>query len=129
MKASSRTSVRTPAGWDSPVVTFTGTGTLHPTERAHTSLLLEDDPILFECGSGVLRNTVASDVDHESIDAVVLSHRHPDHVCGLVALILGTDDLTIYGHKEASAVHETIADAFDREVAVPDDLDTVSIPG
>ena len=78
-------------------LSFPGTGTLRPNERAHTSVLLEDDPLLFDCGSGVLENIVAGPVGFDAIDSVFLSHHHPDHTCGLIPLILANRELAVYG--------------------------------
>ena len=50
-------------------------------ERACAGYLLELDgsKILLDCGAGVWRN-LQSHIDHASIDGIILSHRHPDHV-------------------------------------------------
>lgn len=57
------------------------------TERACAGYLLElgDQSVLLDCGAGVWRNLLRH-TDHASIDAVILSHRHPDHVTDLFQL-------------------------------------------
>ena len=71
-------------------VTFLGTGSAMPTgERFQTGLLLEggDEPLLVDCGSGVLHALAATDVGYEGVGTVLLTHHHLDHVSDLMALV------------------------------------------
>lgn len=73
-------------------VTFLGTGAAMPTgERFQTGLLLEGpedtEPLLVDCGSGVLHGLAATSVGYEGIGTVLLTHHHLDHVSDLMALL------------------------------------------
>jgi len=89
-------------------VTFLGTGAAMPTgERFQTGLLLEDpdgdaEPIVVDCGSGVLHGLAATDVGYEGIGTVLLTHHHLDHVSDLAVLLkarwlAGKTELEIVG--------------------------------
>jgi ribonuclease BN (tRNA processing enzyme) len=61
-------------------------------ERFQTGLLLEDpdgdaDPLLVDCGSGVLHGLASTDVGYEGVSTVLLTHHHLDHVSDLMALL------------------------------------------
>ena len=66
-------------------------------DRACAGYLVEavDRKILLDCGAGVWRNLL-DHTDHASIDAVVLSHRHPDHVSDVFMLL----HARLYGQAE-----------------------------
>lgn len=57
-------------------------------ERACAGYLLDvgDQKILLDCGAGVWRNLL-DHADHASIDGIILSHRHPDHVSDLFQIL------------------------------------------
>jgi ribonuclease BN (tRNA processing enzyme) len=89
-------------------VTFLGTGAAMPTgERFQTGLLLEDpdgdaEPLVVDCGSGVLHGLAATDVGYEGIGTVLLTHHHLDHVSDLAVLLkarwlAGETELEIVG--------------------------------
>lgn len=69
------------------VVLGSGTGVPVP-HRASAGYLLRADgrEILLDCGPGTLRNAAAAGTPAEAIDAVIVSHFHPDHNLGLPAL-------------------------------------------
>ena len=70
-------------------LTILGSSGMYGTrDRACAGYLLEtpEHKILLDCGAGVWRNLLAH-TDHASIDAVVLSHRHPDHVSDVFMLL------------------------------------------
>lgn len=54
--------------------------------------------ILFDTGPGgsLLGNMEQLDIDPNSIDAVVLSHIHPDHTGGLESFLENNSDVTVY---------------------------------
>ena len=66
-------------------------------ERACAGYLVQiaDKNVLLDCGAGAWRNLLAHS-DHLAVDAVVLSHRHPDHVSDLFMLL----HARLYGGKE-----------------------------
>ncbi|MBN1541730.1 MBL fold metallo-hydrolase [candidate division KSB1 bacterium] len=70
------------------------------------SLRFGDQMMLLDVGFGALRRLAESGLDYRSIDSVLISHLHPDHVADLVPLIMAlrfTPDfhrqapLSIYG--------------------------------
>lgn len=127
-------------------VTFLGTGSALPTgERFQTGLLLEPDatsehttstgsersePLLVDCGSGVLHALSRTDVGYEGISTVLLTHHHLDHVSDLFPLIkarwlAGEEELEIVGPPGTDdlvdgllSVHEYMQDAVDLTVRV-----------
>ena len=85
-------------------VTFLGTGSALPTGyRFQTGLLLEaEQPLLVDCGSGVLHGLARTDVGYESVDTLLLTHHHLDHVSDLDVLmkarwLVGETSLSIVG--------------------------------
>ena len=112
-------------------VTFLGTGAAMPTgERFQTGLLLEDpdgeaEPLLVDCGSGVLHGLASSDVGYEGISTVLLTHHHLDHVSDLAALLkarwlAGETELEIVGPEgteelveDLLAIHDYMQGRFD----------------
>lgn len=81
-----------------------------------------DTVVLLDLGSGSLAN-VQRHVELGDIDAVVLSHSHPDHWVDLLGLHValeygvGRDGLPVYGTKDtldlAQAFHDDLAPWFD----------------
>ena len=68
---------------------FLGTGTLIPDANRSTSATLVswgDHRLLIDCGFGTLRRLAEAGIDPGVIDAVLLTHFHPDHVGDLVNL-------------------------------------------
>lgn len=112
-------------------VTFLGTGAAMPTgERFQTGQLLEDpdgnaDPLLVDCGSGVLHALASTDIGYEGIETVLLTHHHLDHVSDLMALLkarwlAGETTLNIVGPEGTEelveglfSVHDYMDDRFE----------------
>lgn len=66
-------------------VTVLGSSGMFATvERACSGYLVQTDEscLLLDCGAGTWRNLLGH-VDYRSLDGVMLSHRHPDHVSDL----------------------------------------------
>ncbi|GAC1390316.1 MAG: hypothetical protein NVS4B11_05080 [Ktedonobacteraceae bacterium] len=90
-------------------LTLLGTGTCQiEHERRASSVLLDLDgtSILFDCGHGILQRLLDVGVHPNTLQYVVLSHFHPDHVSDLIPLFQAgawsrkdqrTTDLHIYG--------------------------------
>jgi ribonuclease BN (tRNA processing enzyme) len=112
-------------------VTFLGTGSAMPTaDRVQTGLLLEggDEPLLLDCGSGVLHRLAGTDVGYEGVSTVLLTHHHLDHVADLVPLLKARwladePDLTVVGPAGTEALvtglldtHSYLADRVDLTV-------------
>jgi len=117
-------------------VTFLGTGSAMPTgERNQTGLLLEadDDRLLVDCGSGVLGALADTRAGYESVDTVLLTHHHLDHVSDLLPLLkarwlVGEERLTVVGPAGTESlldglldVHEYLRGRVDLTV---DEIDT-----
>ncbi len=105
-------------------VTFLGTGAAMPTgERFQTGLLLEDpdgdaEPLLVDCGSGVLHGLASTDVGYEGIESVLLTHHHLDHVSDLMALLkarwlAGETELEIVGPEGTEELVEHLLSVHD----------------
>jgi ribonuclease BN (tRNA processing enzyme) len=85
-----------------------GTGTAIPFNgRAQTGILVDTGAgiYLFDCGSGVINNLSCTQYQPADIDAVFLTHLHPDHVNDIVTLVaarslLSCMNTVIYGPEE-----------------------------
>ncbi len=67
-----------------------GTGTTLPQVNRNTSGLLieiDGDCLLFDCGSGILRQIEEAHVDFTQIHNIFISHMHADHVSDLPILL------------------------------------------
>jgi ribonuclease BN (tRNA processing enzyme) len=72
-------------------LTLLGTGDAFASGgRAQAGYLLEAEGkrILLEAGPGILRELKHQGIDADSLDAIVISHLHGDHFCGLPFLFL-----------------------------------------
>lgn len=103
-------------------LTFLGTGSAMPTgERFQTGLLLEADdrdPLLVDCGSGVLHALARTDVGYEGVSTILLTHHHLDHVADLLPLmkakwLAGTTDLTVVGPEGTADLLDGLLDVHD----------------
>jgi ribonuclease BN (tRNA processing enzyme) len=98
-------------------LTVVGSGTCVATvERGSPAILIreEDRTFLVDCGPGTMGKLAKLGVDPEKIDALFLTHLHPDHVSDLVAFLFANNcdqsaretDLSIIG---APGLREFIA--------------------
>jgi ribonuclease BN (tRNA processing enzyme) len=105
-------------------VTFLGTGSAMPTgERFQTGLLIEDpdgdaEPLLVDCGSGVVHGLASTNVGYEGISTVLLTHHHLDHVSDLMALLkarwlAGETELTIVGPDGTESLLDGLFDVHE----------------
>lgn len=70
-------------------MTIIGSGTCVPSlERNPSSLFVEagGKRLLLDCGSGTLQQLLRAGKSYKDIDAVLITHFHPDHVTDLVPL-------------------------------------------
>lgn len=113
-------------------VIFCGTGGGPFTgERASSGIVLQHDggTIMLDCGPGAVRGAMQAGISLETIDAVLLSHLHSDHVLDLTALVMhqrfrGWRLQTVYGPRGAGAVAGAAAGfvattPFERPAAQP----------
>ncbi|MCU4716676.1 MBL fold metallo-hydrolase [Halapricum hydrolyticum] len=102
-------------------VTFLGTGSAMATgDRFQTGLLLEagSDRLLLDCGSGILHALGRTDAGYESVDTVLLTHHHLDHVSDLLALLkarwlAGADSLSVAGPPGTSTLVDDLLDVHE----------------
>lgn len=96
-------------------ITLVGTGVAIPQpHRVQSGILVElDDPVLFDCGSGILPRLE----DCAAIRHVFLTHLHLDHVADVMSLIKAkwlceSHDLEIYGPSGTEEWLERVFDAY-----------------
>jgi ribonuclease Z len=107
-------------------ITLLGTGSPLPDpNRAGPSTLVqaEGTTLLFDCGRGVLMRLAAAMVSVTSLDAVLLTHLHSDHITDLNDIItthwlmnVGPKTLTIYGPTTTAAVVQATLAALAHDV-------------
>ena len=71
-------------------LTITGSGSGKPTAGKNLSSLLlehEEHLMLLDCGEPIARTFAERDMDVNELDAVVISHFHPDHSSGIYMLL------------------------------------------
>lgn len=92
--------------------TILGTGSALPSpNRLQTGILLTTDKtrLLVDCGSGVVHRLAQLEVDPRTIDAVLLTHHHLDHVADLPTLakarvLQNHNPLRVAGPPDTAAV-------------------------
>jgi len=101
-------------------ICFIGTGGSVATEkRDNTSFLLqtEETLILIDCPGSVIQKLKKLNFDPRSIDALLITHIHPDHIYGLPSLVHGLmlDEclMNIYGSEETISFCGDLLDLFD----------------
>jgi ribonuclease Z len=99
---------------------FIGTGgSVATEERDNTSFLLqtEESLILIDCPGGVIQKLKKRDFNPRSIDALLITHIHPDHIYGLPSLVhsLMLDEclINIYGSEKTIRFCRDLLDLFD----------------
>ena len=60
-----------------------------------TLLIVDGRPYLIDCGIGTMRRLLDAGVQSEKIEAIFITHDHPDHTLGL-ADVMSNDFLTVY---------------------------------
>ncbi|MBI4490734.1 MAG: MBL fold metallo-hydrolase [Deltaproteobacteria bacterium] len=102
-------------------VILAGTGVPTPNpERmgACVVVVVNDEPILFDCGRGVITQLVRAGVDPSKVEHVFLTHHHFDHTIGLPDLLLGSwivgrnTPVQVFGPAGTSALVRSILEAF-----------------
>ena len=86
-------------------VAILGTGSALPSpRRVQTGIHIRDgsSSLLVDCGSGIVHRLAQAGIDHESIETVLLTHHHLDHIADLPTLLKARwlDDhptLNLYG--------------------------------
>lgn len=98
----------------------TGAGASDP-DRTTTMLAVEhgDTSVLIDCGGDAGQALLRSGVDPTRLDAILLTHEHPDHISGFPLLIermwlLGRrDPIAVYGPAPTLAIARQLFSLFD----------------
>lgn len=72
-------------------IKFVGTGSGKSSlQRFHSSFLISENKnnLLVDAGDGISRALLSSKINFLSIDAILISHFHPDHFTGIPALLV-----------------------------------------
>lgn len=88
-----------------PQVILLGTGAaLSDQTREHTYMVVqgEESSILIDCGGGPVQRLTKAGVTLDSIDHLILTHHHPDHLYGVSVFLL---DLWLAGRKKVLHVY------------------------
>lgn len=67
-------------------IKFIGTGNMLTSDRSNTSILINN--ILFDIGSGTMRQLEILNIDFNNINYIVLSHFHADHFLDIAYFLL-----------------------------------------
>jgi ribonuclease Z len=68
--------------------------------RDNTYMIIQgqESSILIDCGGSPVHKLRVAEVDLDTLDALIVTHHHPDHVYGVPVLLLG---LWLYGRQES----------------------------
>lgn len=72
-------------------IIFTGTGSGKTSlNRFHSSFIIDNTKfkLLVDAGDSVSRALIKSEIDINEIDGIIITHFHPDHICGLPSLLI-----------------------------------------
>ena len=120
-------------------LTLLGTGTcqIEHARRASSVLLnLDGMPILFDCGHGIVQRLLEVGIHPNTLQHVILSHFHPDHVSDLIPLLQAgawsqkdprSVDLHIYGPPGTQQFLDRLFDVFGRSAFEQPDRYTLHI--
>ena len=94
--------------------------------RTTTMLAVENDGhvLLIDCGGDALQRLEASGGDPRKIEALIVTHEHPDHVSGFPLLM---EKLWLYGRRQPFDVFG-IRPAIEQAARAHDSFDTSSWP-
>lgn len=88
-----------------PLLTLLGTGAaLSDAIRENTYLVVQGNSsaILVDCAGSPTQRLLRAGVELDSLDHIVLTHHHPDHIYGLSVLLL---DLWLAGRRKKLHIH------------------------
>ena len=106
------------------LLTLLGTGTCqieHERRASSVLLTLDDIPILFDCGHGVVQRLWEVGTRHHQVQHIILSHFHPDHVSDLIPFLQAgawsqrdprTTDVHIYGPSGVRSLVDGLMNLF-----------------
>ena len=102
-------------------ITFLGTGVGIPQAgKVQSGLIMEigGEPVLFDCGCGVLGRIQESGYEHTDIESIFLTHLHLDHVGDVLALLkanwlVGKTGMRMFGPKGTKEWFEQTISVYD----------------
>jgi len=74
-------------------ISIIGSGVAVPSlRRSSPGLVIEagDEEMLFDCGPDILRGLLKSEIAHQEIDRIFITHFHPDHTLGLAHFLFAS---------------------------------------
>jgi len=90
-----------------------------------------EEKVLFDLGPGTMRRLLERGANIDEIDAIVLSHIHPDHSAELPAFLFSTKypapmrrnkALRLVGGTGVGIFHETLSKAFEETISLPEEI-------
>jgi len=114
-------------------LTILGSGTGAPSlKRAPSSVLVKvaGRLLLFDFGPGIMRRLIEEGYDYQALDAIFLSHFHPDHTLDLWAYLFATLDptfsrgrpVTLVASRDFERLYETMQQAYGHNLTPPEGL-------
>jgi len=79
-------------------------------ENTYMVLQSSQTSLLIDCGGSPMARLDQADIDPETLDGLLVTHHHPDHICGTPVLLLGLwltgreRPFTIYGSRRTLQV-------------------------
>ena len=104
------------------VLHLLGTGAAASDERRTTTMLAVEEAgrvVLIDCGGDVVQRALASGIDPDAIDALIVTHEHPDHAGGFALFmeriwLLGRKrPIPVIGIEPALRQARRVLEAFD----------------
>lgn len=101
-----------------------GTGSPRPDLKHDSSgqvLLVDNQPILIDCGEGVTRKMMQSGIEMRDVEQLWFTHLHSDHVVGYGQFLLGgwtagRKKLTIVDPIGVKKMHQTFLNMFKEDI-------------
>lgn len=88
-------------------------------ENTHLAVQDGDQVVLVDCPGNPLRRLAQAAVDWSSLNNLILTHFHPDHVGGFVQLLMGMwllgrkSELTVHGLQDTLTRAQAMLDLYD----------------
>ena len=104
------------------MLTLLGTGAAFTDAHRTTTMLAFSDAgssVVIDCGGDVIQRMQAADIDVRTLDALILTHEHPDHVGGFplfmekVWLAGREEPIAVYGIAQALSQAQRAFGTFD----------------